>query len=54
MIYLKILFKKDFISFQEARSAGSLYAIGILNFLPISVASGFEKACVALGYSLNV
>jgi hypothetical protein len=42
--FVKIFPKNIFISFQESLSAWGLYSIGILNFLPIAVASGLVNA----------
>jgi hypothetical protein len=53
VVYLKILPRNSFISFQLAVSAAGLYSIGILNFLPVSVEAGLVKAWVAPAYSLK-
>ena len=47
--FLKILAKNTFMSFHESLSASALYAIGRLNFLPVSVEAGFVNACIAFG-----
>ena len=44
-VYLLNIFPKNiFISFQESLSAWGLYSMGILNFLPVAVASGLVNA----------
>jgi len=42
--FFKIAVKNSFISFQESLSAIGLYSMGILNFFPVFVDSGFVKA----------
>jgi len=51
--YFNISPKKVFIASHDSLSAFSLYTIGRLNFFPTAVARGFEKACVAPGYTIT-
>lgn len=42
--FVKTISKNSLMSVHDFLSAFSLYAIGMLNFLPVSVAAGFVKA----------